>query len=208
MPLLIATTNAGKAKEFAEMFAELSLPISTSAVRSLRDLPPIEEIPETGDTFAANAALKASGYAKASSHWTLADDSGLVVDALVGRPGVFSARWASMHQVGAGDAANNQLLLDQLRDVPVEKRTAHFACALALSNPAGNIVLTAAGAMPGSIGFTAAGDNGFGYDPLFRVAGSDRTSAQLSPREKHAISHRGTALRRLAAVWLRSGVSI
>ena len=136
MPLLIATTNAGKAKEFAEMFAELSLPIAPGEVLSLRDLPPIDEIDETGDTFAANAALKASGYAKASGHWTLADDSGLVVDALAGKPGVYSARWASMHYAGAGDAANNRLLLDQLKDVPAEKRTAHFACALRALEPA------------------------------------------------------------------------
>lgn len=205
MSLLVATTNPGKAKEFAELLRGLPLLIATS-VLTLRDVPPVADVAETGDTFTANAALKAIAYATATGHWTLADDSGLEVDALAGKPGVYSARWAALHEAGTGDAANNHLLLRQMSDVPAGQRGARFVCVLALSSPAGRVVLTSRGVMEGSICFDPAGDNGFGYDPLFRVAALDRTSAQLSPEHKHAISHRGNALRRLAATWNRSGL--
>jgi XTP/dITP diphosphohydrolase len=191
MKLFIATKNQGKVREFRQMlgddryrWADLS---ST----------PIAPPEETGDTFLANACLKAQFYAKATSAWALADDSGLEVDALNGKPGVVSSRWAMLHDAGEGDAANNALLLRQLADVPQSQRTARFVCSLALADAKGRIVLTAAGTLEGRLLSELRGGNGFGYDPLFLVPSLGRTSAELSPAEKHQISHRGQALRRL-----------
>ena len=152
---------------------------------------------ETGKTFRANACLKASYYAMKLNAWALADDSGLVVDALGGSPGVLSARWAEHNGAGKGDVDNNATLLKQLADVPDEKRSGRFVCALALSDPQGRIVLTTEDSMEGTILRSARGSNGFGYDPLFQVEGRDRTTAELSPEAKHAVSHRGKALRRM-----------
>jgi XTP/dITP diphosphohydrolase len=191
MKLFIATKNEGKVKEFRQMLGDDRY--QWADLSSTRIDPP----EETGDTFLANACLKAQYYAQATRAWALADDSGLEVDALDGKPGIVSSRWAKLHDAGEGDAANNALLLKQLAEVPQAKRTARFVCSLALSDPAGRIVLTAAGSIEGRLLAELRGGNGFGYDPLFLVPALGRTSAELSPEEKHRISHRGQALRRL-----------
>ena len=198
LELLIATGNAGKVREFAELLGNGG---GRFAWRTLADFPGLAEVPETGHTFRANACLKAAGYATATGRWALADDSGLAVDALDGNPGVYSARWAAMHAGGGGeapgDAANNALLLSQLAGVPDARRTARFACVLALADPAGRIVVTAADTMEGTLLRGPRGAGGFGYDPLFVPAGLTVTSAELPAAEKHRMSHRGKALRRL-----------
>lgn len=193
--LLIATANLGKAREFREMLGQ-----SRFAWRSLSDYPPGPEVAETGRTFRANACLKAAAYARRHNAWAAADDSGLEVDALGGSPGVLSARWARRHGAGHGDADNNAVLLEQLRDVPDERRTGRFVCVLALADPRGRIILTVRDTLEGLILKRPRGANGFGYDPLFLVEHSGRTTAELSADEKHAISHRGKALRRLKAL--------
>ncbi len=190
--LLIATGNAGKVAEFRDLLGGDRL-----TWRSLSDFPGVSEVAETGHTFRANACLKAAGYATATGLWAMADDSGLVVDALDGAPGVLSARWAASHSAGAGDGANNALLLSQLERTPDDRRTARFACVLALADPQGRIVLTASDAMEGSLLRSPRGSNGFGYDPLFVPTGETRTSAELTGGEKHRISHRGKALRQM-----------
>jgi XTP/dITP diphosphohydrolase len=190
--ILLATTNPGKLREFSDL-------LGTDQIvwRTLGDFPGIESIEETGSTFRANAILKASGYAKATSRWTLADDSGLEVDALDGQPGIHSARWAQQHNAGSGDGANNDLLLRQLQSTPDDIRTARFVCVLALADPTGRIILTARDTVAGCILRAAVGNGGFGYDPLFYIDALQKTTAQLRPNEKHQISHRGKALRRL-----------
>jgi non-canonical purine NTP pyrophosphatase (RdgB/HAM1 family) len=194
-PLLIATANAGKVREFREMLGE-----SRFAWKSLDDFPKGEEVEETGKTFRENACIKARAYALRHKMWTLADDSGLEVDALGGAPGVLSARWAVHNGAGKGDADNNATLLCQLEQIPGEKRTGRFVCVLAVSDAAGNIVLTVRDAVEGRVLRAPRGGGGFGYDPLFLVDGLGKTSAELPPAEKHAISHRGKALRRLKGV--------
>jgi XTP/dITP diphosphohydrolase len=189
--ILIATGNAGKVREFREMLGK-----GKFKWRSLGDFSGIQEVEETGHTFRANAVLKAGGYAKATGIWALADDSGLEVDA-IGGPGVFSARWAEMHGKGKGDEANNALLLEQLKEVPEERRTGRFVCVLALADPRGEIVLTVRETVEGRIGRGPVGAGGFGYDPLFFVEALGRTTAELPAAQKHEISHRGKALRRL-----------
>ncbi len=190
IPLVVATRNAGKAKEFREMLGADRF--------AWRDLPAGDDSPEeTGRTFLTNACLKATYYARQTSVWALADDSGLEVDALNGSPGVVSARWAELHNAGKGDTANNALLLQQMENVSDDARGARFVCALALADPEGQIILTARGTMAGRLLRTPRGTNGFGYDPLFLVDLFGKTTAELSPAEKHAISHRGQALRRL-----------
>jgi XTP/dITP diphosphohydrolase len=159
--------------------------------------PDAEAVEETGHTFRANACLKAAGYATRFKTYALADDSGLAVDALAGSPGVRSARWAEEHRAGKGDADNNRLLLSQLASVPEEKRGGRFMCVLALADPEGRILLTAQDSVEGTILREGRGMNGFGYDPLFLVTELGRTAAELAPDEKHRVSHRGKALRRL-----------
>ena len=204
MRLLIATKNAGKAREFREM---LGGAVGGGDARfewcDLSQRPEIADVEETGHTFRANACLKAAHYATASGAWALADDSGLVVDALDGKPGVHSARWARLHDAGTGDADNNTLLLRQLADVPDDRRTARFMCVLALADPQGRIVLTAQDAAEGFMLREPRGANGFGYDPLFFIPDMARTTAELAPDEKHAISHRGKALRRMRGLMAR-----
>jgi XTP/dITP diphosphohydrolase len=194
MRLLIATKNPGKAREFREMLGGGDARVEWSDLSQHADVPDVEE---TGHTFRANACLKATHYAIATRGWALADDSGLVVDALGGKPGVHSARWARLNHAGAGDADNNTLLLRQLADVPDARRTARFMCVLALADSSGRIVLTAQDAVEGVILREPRGANGFGYDPLFFIPDIRRTTAELSPDEKHAISHRGKALKRM-----------
>ena len=192
MKLLIATSNLGKVKEFREMLGAERF--AWSDLSEHRSTPPVEE---TGLTFRENAALKAKYYATELGSWAMADDSGLEVDALDGRPGVHSARWAEMNDAGKGDAANNALLLKQIESVEEAKRTARFVCVLALSNPQGEIILTVRDVVEGRILRAARGTGGFGYDPLFYVDVSGCTTAEMPPEKKHAISHRGKALRRM-----------
>lgn len=192
MKLLIATSNQGKVKEFREMLG--SGRIEWSDLAQHREIAPVEE---TGHTFRENACLKAQYYASALGTWAMADDSGLEVDALDRKPGVHSARWAEMHQAGKGDAANNALLLSQLADVDDAKRSGRFVCVLALSNPEGKIILTVRDSVEGRILRAPRGANGFGYDPLFYFDELGCTTAELPPDKKHAISHRGKALRRM-----------
>ncbi len=166
--------------------------VSGLTLVSLDDVPPFEEAPETGATFEENALAKArDGYA-ATGLPTVADDSGIAVAALNGMPGVLSARWAGAH---GADAANNDLLLAQLRDVPEDRRSAAFASACALVyGPGPDDCTVVRGEWPGVIAREPRGDGGFGYDPLFVPEGETRSAAQLSPEEKDAASHRGRAL--------------
>ena len=161
---------------------------------------------ETGRTFRANAVLKATAYARHLKCWALADDSGLAVDALGGQPGVHSARFAELAGAGRGDADNNAHLLRLLGQVPDERRTARFICVLALADPRGVIWYTAEGAVEGRIAHEPRGTNGFGYDPLFLLPELGRTTAELEPDQKHALSHRGQALRRLCGLLARYGL--
>ena len=192
MRLLIATANPGKIREFREMLGS-----DRFQWTDLDEHREVESVEETGKTFRANACLKASYYATKLGIWSVADDSGLAGDALGGAPGVLSARWAQVNRAGSGDAANNALLLKQLEEVAEEKRTARFVCCLALSDPQGRIILTSQDSVEGVILREARGSNGFGYDPLFYFPQLKRTTAQLDPDQKHAISHRGKALRHL-----------
>ena len=199
--LLIATSNAGKVREFREMLGD-----GRFEWGDLSQHAPVTPVEETGRTFLANACLKAEGYAKQFDTWALADDSGLEVDALGGAPGVHSARWAELNGTGKGDADNNATLLRQLHDVPDERRTGRFVCVLALADPGGRIILTARDSAEGRILRRPRGSNGFGYDPLFFIDALGRTTAELSPAEKHAVSHRGKALRRLKGLMERAGL--
>ena len=185
--LLVASRNRKK-------LAELRRVLDTAAVSgltllSLDDVAAFDEAPETGATFEENALAKARDAFRASGLATVADDSGLEVDALNGMPGVFSARWSGRH---GDDSANTALLLGQMADVPDERRGAAFVSACALVYGAGEVVVR--GTWPGSIVHEPRGVGGFGYDPVFLPSGSDRTAAQLSPAEKDALSHRGRAL--------------
>jgi len=193
--LLVATTNPGKVREFREMLGAADL-----AFTDLSSHPRVDPVEETGQTFRANACLKATFYAKHFQTWTVADDSGLEVDALNGAPGVHSARWAEINAAGKGDTDNNALLLKQLQNIPDDRRAARFVCVLALADPQGGIVLTARDTVEGRVIHEPRGHNGFGYDPLFLIDALGKTTAQLSPDEKHAISHRGKALRHLRAL--------
>ncbi|MFW5732091.1 MAG: RdgB/HAM1 family non-canonical purine NTP pyrophosphatase [Planctomycetota bacterium] len=196
--IVVATGNPGKLGEIREVLGDLSV-----SVLGLKDLTPIEEPEETGRTFAENARDKAVYYAEKTNLPCLADDSGLEVDALNGAPGVHSARFAAGEVAPdaprpAIDAANNAKLLNALADVPEEKRTARFVCHLALAAD-GEILLEARDTIEGRIARSPAGDNGFGYDPLFVVPEKGCTTAQLPPEQKNAISHRGKAVRTFAA---------
>lgn len=186
--ILIATKNIGKAKEFEAMFQEEGY-----AIKTLLDYPEIEDVEETGVTFEENARLKAETIANLLDTIVLADDSGLKVDALDGRPGVYSARYAGENK---SDAANNAKLLHEMYDVPKEKRTAQFHCTLVLAAP-GKDSLVVVGELPGEIGTIPRGDNGFGYDPLFYVPEYQKTVAELQSEEKNKISHRGQAIKKL-----------
>ena len=190
--IVIATNNAGKAKEFEALFAKKGIKVNT-----LRDFPEIPEVEETGVTFEENALLKAETIARTLNMIVLADDSGLKVDVLDGAPGVFSARYAGEYK---SDAANNAKLLHELTNVPKEERTAQFHCTLALALP-GKKSLVVEGEVDGLILSIPKGDNGFGYDPLFYVESKDKTMAELSQEEKNTISHRAVALENLEKVW-------
>jgi len=188
MILLIATGNAGK---FREIAAELA-GVDDLKFISLKDLPPVEECEETGKNFEENAILKARYYAGHFHHLTLADDSGLEVDALGGAPGVYSARYAGEP---CDDEANNAKLVRELTGVPAEKRSARFRCVMALADEKGNVLGTAQGTIEGVIIDNPRGQNGFGYDPHFLVPSIGKTTAEIPPADKNKISHRGQATR-------------
>jgi XTP/dITP diphosphohydrolase len=185
--LLVATHNRGKVREFAEMLADLAIEWLT-----LDDVGITADVPETGDTFYDNAVLKAQSYAAETGLLTLADDSGLEVDALGGEPGVYSARYGGP---GLTHADRYRLLLRALQDVPWERRTARFRCVIALARPDGSLVGTAEGVCAGMIAWEPAGDGGFGYDPVFYLPEWEQTMAQVGSAVKHRISHRGEAMR-------------
>lgn len=187
--VVVATTNSGKIKEIRELLG--SLPIELVSMGELWF--PLPQIEETGSTFLQNAMIKADYVFDKSGFWSLADDSGLEVDALHGRPGVYSARYAGPN---AGASDNNRKLLDELQTADMAQRTARFRCAIVLKT-APNTYIEAQGVCEGKIGFEPAGSEGFGYDPLFIPDGFDRTFAQLSSIEKHQLSHRGKALNAL-----------
>ena len=185
--LVLASHNAGKLKELQALLGD--------RVRSIGEFSTVEP-EETGLSFVENAILKARHAARISGLPALADDSGLAVDALGGAPGIYSARYAG----GAGDAANNAKLLDVLRDVPDEQRTAQFVCALALVRHAEDpLPILCEGLWHGSILHAARGEHGFGYDPLFWVPERECSSAELPPAEKNQLSHRARAMAQLRA---------
>jgi len=190
--IVIATRNPGKAKEFAALFAKEGYQTKT-----LLDYPDLPDVEETGKTFEENARLKAETIAQLLQQPVLADDSGLVVDALNGMPGIFSARFAGERK---SDAANNAKLLHELTDVPDEQRTAHFHCTLVFAAPKKESLVVEAD-WDGQIARIPQGDNGFGYDPLFIVPGYNKTSAELTSEEKNEISHRGMAVKELERSW-------
>lgn len=203
--LIVATQNKGKIREFAHAFAKLG-----KEVRSMYDFADMPDIVEDGETFADNALIKARAVGDALGLPTLADDSGLCVDALGGAPGVYSARYAG---IGAADADNNGKLLRELAAIgaavpegeagaaapgaPRLLSAAQFVCALVLYDPSTGTTVEASGTAPGFIAAEPRGDNGFGYDPLFYVPRYGRMMAELSLEEKQAISHRGQALEAL-----------
>ena len=208
--IVVATRNAGKAAEIRAVLAPTGVRVLT-----LAEVDPDRAIPEPeepGETFAANARLKALAYARATGRWALADDSGLAVDALDGAPGVHSARYAADDApAGAArteiDAANNARLLRLLAGVPDERRTAKFLCHLALAGGE-DILLEADGEVAGVILREPAGENGFGYDPVFYLPDLGKTAAQLPAEEKNRVSHRGRAVTEFARklkAFLQSG---
>jgi XTP/dITP diphosphohydrolase len=187
--LIIATKNKGKAKEFEELFEPLGF-----RVKTLLDYPDAPDIEETGKTFEENALLKAVGISNIFQKMVIADDSGLVIDALDGRPGVYSARYAGTDK---DDEANIQKVLFEMKDVPEEKRTAHFHCTLALVVP-GKDPIIVEGTCNGLILTEKRGNNGFGYDPIFYLPHLKKTMAEITSEEKNRISHRGNAIRKLS----------
>lgn len=189
--VVVASRNKGKVKEFALLLAPLAL-----SVLSLEGWPDVPEPEETGDSFLANARLKAVYYAGQTGKLCLADDSGLAVAALGGAPGVFSARYAGE---GAGDAANNELLLRNMAGK--RERDCKFCCALAVAEPDGRVLLTAEGECAGELLEEQRGEGGFGYDPLFYSPELGKSLAEAEPAEKNAISHRGRALAALVKAW-------
>ena len=188
MKYIIATHNAHKLQEISRILEPLGIEAVTDRQLGM-ELPEAEE---TGTTFAENAYIKAQSACAFSGLPAIADDSGLVVDALDGRPGVYSARYGGE---GLDDNDRNCLLLRELEQVPAGQRQARFVSAVCCVFPSGD-TLTTEGVVEGEIGFAPAGENGFGYDPLFYVG--DRTTAEMSPEEKDAISHRGRALEAFA----------
>lgn len=183
--LLLATTNPGKQREVQAILAGLQFELIT-----LRDFPGVPEAVEDGETFAENARRKALHYARHTGMWTLADDSGLEVDALGGAPGVFSARYAG---ADATDAANNAKLIAQLAGVPDVARRARFRCCIAVA-VGDRVVASSSGCIEGQIVDHPRGHNGFGYDPHFLVPQLGQTAAEMPPELKNSISHRARAL--------------
>lgn len=188
--LVLGTHNKKKRRELEDLLQR-----SPFALRTLDDFPNALEVEETGDTFAANAALKAVTQARHLRHWVLGEDSGLAVDALGGAPGVYSARFSG---VQATDESNNRYLLERLADVPLDKRTAHYVCHMTLSDPQGNLRADCQEYCRGRILLEPAGSGGFGYDPLFEIVEYHRTFGELGAAVKSVLSHRARAMRRVA----------
>jgi XTP/dITP diphosphohydrolase len=188
-PVVLATRNRGKVEELRRILVPFGIELV-----GLDDVAPYEPAPETAPDFAGNALAKAREAVRHTGLPAVADDSGLSVDALNGMPGVLSARWAGRH---GDDVANLQLVLGQLEDVPDERRGARFVCAAAFALPDGREQVVE-GVVEGVLLRAPRGSGGFGYDPLFVPHGSDRTTAEMTPQEKDAISHRGQAFRALA----------
>jgi XTP/dITP diphosphohydrolase len=194
MNLLIGTHNKGKLREYRELLAEVSLQVVGLDDIGLHEF----EVEETGDTFEDNARLKALAYAQAGGMWALADDSGLMVDALDGRPGLHSARFG---QPGMDERDRRLLLLSEMQGVPAEKRTARFVCVIAVAHP-NKQTHTATGVCEGRIVLEedTIGKNGFGYDPVFIPEGYDQTFASLPQAVKHRLSHRGRAIEQMIPI--------
>lgn len=185
--IVLATKNSGKKKEFEALLKGLNI-----NVKSLSDFPKIPEIIEDGTTFYENALIKAKTVAEATNFIAVADDSGLVVDALNGAPGIYSARFAGDAH---NDSANNQLLLKKMMDIPDENRQAAFKCVMVIFTPDGRHDYCE-GQVKGIIAHHLIGENGFGYDPLFWLPEFKKTMAELTESEKNLISHRGQACRK------------
>lgn len=197
--LILGSANRHKVKEIERMLRE-ELDGVEFELLSAADFPDIAEPEETGETFEANALLKARYYAEASGLPALADDSGLAVDALGGRPGIYSARYAET------SAARNQRVLDEMKGVEEARRGAHFICVMALADPEGRAV-TREGRVDGKITHAVRGEGGFGYDPIFELTETEyagQTTAEISAEAKNALSHRGRALRAIAPAVRRS----
>ncbi len=186
--ILLATRNPGKVREIGAILGDLDI-----NVVSLADFPDVPEVVEDGTTFFENAYKKAKEVSEATGMMVLSDDSGLEVDALGGRPGVYSARYSGKE---GDDAANNAKLLKELEGVPEEKRTARFKCVMVLYHPSGKWI-SAEGTCEGRIALKPAGSGGFGYDPIFYMEQYGKTMAELPPEEKNRISHRAEALKAL-----------
>jgi XTP/dITP diphosphohydrolase len=189
--VIIATKNPGKAREFENIFSSRGV-----AVRTLLDYPEIEDVEETGQSFEENAILKAEAISNQLKKMVIGDDSGLIVDVLEGRPGIYSARYAGEEK---SDQANMDKVLNELKNVPMEERSARFYCALAVAAP-GLKTITVSGTCEGKILEERKGTNGFGYDPIFYVAEKERSMAELSSDEKNRLSHRANALKKLDAI--------
>jgi XTP/dITP diphosphohydrolase len=187
--LVLGTGNQKKLLELRALLSPLGLELP-----SLSDFPNAIAVDETGQTFAENAALKASKQAKHLKLWVLGEDSGLAVDALRGAPGVFSARYSDP---GATDQRNNEKLLAELSGIPDEKRTAHYVCHATLADPAGTLRADTEGWCQGRIRTGYAGNGGFGYDPLFEIVEYHRTFGELAPEVKAMLSHRARAIRQM-----------
>jgi XTP/dITP diphosphohydrolase len=190
--LVLGTRNKKKCQEILEILGDLPLEL-----RDLSSYPQAPEVEETGATFEANARKKAVELAAALGEWVLGEDSGLVVPALNGRPGVYSARYAGKQ---GDDAANNARLLAELAPLPANRREAFYVCTAALADPKGEVRAVVAGECHGEILADFRGSGGFGYDPLFLIPEYHRTFGELSPRVKHALSHRARALARLRPI--------
>ena len=188
MKYIIATHNMKKRNELARILEPLGVEVLTAEQAGVE----LTDVEETGTTFEENARLKSESDCKETGMPCIGDDSGLVVDALDGAPGVYSARYAGDH---GNDPANIALLLENMKDVPDEKRTARFMCTVCCSYPDGSEIVVS-GKCEGKIGYEPKGDGGFGYDPIFMVG--DKSFAELTAEEKDKISHRGNALKALA----------
>ena len=193
--LVLGTGNQHKVIELRQM-----LPDASFRLCALANIDGAIDVEETGQTFGDNARLKATGQAKHLGRWVLAEDSGLSVDALHGRPGVLSARFAGTH---GDDEANNRLLLRELNGVSTERRGAAFNCHIAVSDPLGNVILESVGVCRGVIAQEPSGDGGFGYDPLFIIPEYHLTFTQLGLAVKNVLSHRSRALCKLLPSLIR-----
>jgi XTP/dITP diphosphohydrolase len=208
--LVLGTRNRKKLGELVELLPTLPASATDAGrvgyfeLKTLADFPNSVEVEESGDSFAANAALKATVQAKHLGQWVLGEDSGLAVDALGGAPCIYSARFSGE---GATDERNNDLLLAKLAGMALEKRTAHYVCSAALSDPSGTVRATSEGICRGRILFERSGSGGFGYDPLFEIVECHKTFGELSPAVKAVLSHRSRAMRLIVPEMVRLVIS-